>query len=259
MRLAVFSDIHGNLIAFEAMLADLASVGEVDLIWCLGDLAMAGARAAECVQRVQALAEQYGKEKFHVIGGNTDRYLVTGERFPLPPVDKEENLAARAGAMAVRDRVVNWNLATLTFADYEFLAKILGCEVSHRVDGFGRVIGFHAVPGSDEPTSLLPDSPDEEARDSLLDRAGRLALAGHTHHKMDRDLGRWRVINPGSVGMSFTQHGFAEWALLTIDQDGAQVDFRAVPYDIAAVIADARAAGRPEPEWLEKRLRSATG
>src|SRR5688572_30616575 len=119
MRLAVFSDIHGNLVALEAVLADFASVGDVDLIWCLGDLAMAGPRAAECVQRVRDLREQHGKEKFHVIGGNTDRYLVTGERFPLASVDKEEDLPKRAAAVAIRDRVINWNLSTLTFADYE--------------------------------------------------------------------------------------------------------------------------------------------
>src|SRR5262245_52969204 len=133
MRLAVFSDIHGNLAAFEAALADFATVGEVDLIWCLGDLAAFGPRAAECVQRVRALLEQYGKEKFHVIGGNTDRYLVTGQRFPLSPV-KEEDLPKRVSALMIRDRVLNWNLSTLKYADYEFLAKINGHELRHRVE-----------------------------------------------------------------------------------------------------------------------------
>ena len=64
MRLAVISDIHGNLIAFEAVLQDLQSVGEVDLIWCLGDLAMGCTRPAECVAKVRELHEQYGKDKF---------------------------------------------------------------------------------------------------------------------------------------------------------------------------------------------------
>ncbi len=61
MRLAVFSDIHSNLVAFEAMLADLDSVGDVDMVWMLGDIAAFGARPAECIRKVRELGEQYGE------------------------------------------------------------------------------------------------------------------------------------------------------------------------------------------------------
>lgn len=255
MRLAVFSDVHGNLIALEAVLADLATVGTIDLIWCLGDLGQPGARGVECIRRIRDLREQYGKEKFHVIGGNADRYLVTGERFPQPAVQNEDELPKRVADVIMRDRVTNWNLSRLSFTDYEFLAKILGRELRHRVEGYGTIIGVHAVPGSDEPMALLPGSSDEEAQDALLDREGRLALAGHTHRRMDRTLQSWRIINPGSVGQSFTQPGYAEWALLTIENGEAAVDFRAIPFDIEAVVADARDAGYPEPDYLRARLR----
>ncbi|MCU0513537.1 MAG: metallophosphatase family protein [Anaerolineae bacterium] len=256
MRLAVFSDIHGNLAALEAVLADMERAGSIDRWWCLGDLAAHGPRPAECLARLRALREQHGKEVFQVIGGNTDRYLVTGERFPLPAVTDAALLAARVQSLATRDRVLNWNVSVLSYADYEFLAQIIGRELQQRVEGYGTLIGFHAIPGNDESLSLLPATPEEEAHDALLDRAGRLALAGHTHQVMDRTLQAWRVINPGSVGMSLTQHGYAEWALLTVTGDGVQVDFRAVPYDVAAVIADARVAGHPDPDWLADWLRT---
>ena len=85
MRLAVFSDIHGNLTALEAVLQDMEQVGGIDLTWCLGDLAAFGPRPVECIRRVKALAEVDEGKKFKVIGGNTDRYLISGERpkFPL--------------------------------------------------------------------------------------------------------------------------------------------------------------------------------
>lgn len=254
MRLAVFADIHGNRIAFEAMLNDLNSVGDVDLIWCLGDLAAFGARPAECLQKLQALQEQYGKDKFKVIGGNTDRYLITGERAVTPPAKDEEGLKRRMMGRRVHDAILNWNLEQLSFSEYEFMAKTIGRELYHSVKGYGGVIGVHAVPGSDEPTFFRPDSSDEEARDALLDRMGRLALAGHTHHKMDRDLGSWRVINPGSVGLSATQSGMAEWALLTFEGDNLQVDFRDVPFSIDDVLSDAAAVGFPQIDWLRNRL-----
>src|SRR5215510_1606230 len=57
MRLAVISDIHGNLAALEAVLYDLESLGGADLTWCLGDLAAFGPRPAECIRRIKALAE----------------------------------------------------------------------------------------------------------------------------------------------------------------------------------------------------------
>lgn len=254
MRLAVFSDIHGNLIALEAVLADLASVGEVDLIWCLGDLVTGAARPAACVQRVRQLVEDYGKDKMQVIGGNTDRYLLTGERMPMP-ILTEETWQDRSQTFASRDALFNWSLSKLSWEDYEFLSKINGRELYTWVEGYGGVLGVHAVPGSDEPLSLGPDTSDEEARDALLDREGRLCLAGHTHHRMDRDVKTWRIINPGSVGWTFTQPGLAEWALLTFEDGDLTVDLRAVPYDVEAAIAEANTLGHPDPARVVKFLR----
>lgn len=257
MRLAVLSDIHGNAVAFETVLADLEKLGGFDLLWFLGDLAAFGTRPAECVARVRGLIEKHGNEKVQVIGGNTDRYLVTGERMPTPPAKDEAGFSRRASSFTERDTVLNWNLSQLSWADYEFLKSILGRELWHEVPGYGAIIGVHAVPGADEPNSLRPDSPDEEALDALLDREGRLALAGHTHLCMDRQIGRWRVINPGSVGLSFSNPGKAEWAMLTFEGDNVQVDLRAVPYDVDAAIADASAAGYPDAAGIAKRLRPA--
>jgi len=109
MRLAILSDIHGNLVALEAALADIASVGQVDLTWCLGDLAAFGSRPAECVQRIRALADADEGKRFKVIGGNTDRYLVTGERMPVKPdgrTDAGQALSGILGSVAENCRDV---------------------------------------------------------------------------------------------------------------------------------------------------------
>lgn len=258
MRLAVFSDIHGNEVAFEAMLSDLHSVGDVDKLWVLGDLAAFGPRPSACIARVRALFESLGKDRCQVIGGNTDRYLVRGQRPNTPPAKDADGLARRVESFRERDDALNWGLAQLSYDDYAFLAEILGRELNLDVPNFGPVIGFHAIPGDDEPTSLRPDSPDEEAADALLDRQGRLALCGHTHLAMDRQVGGWRVVNPGSVGLSFGKPSLAEWALLSFDEGGAlSVDLRAVPYDVEAAAAQAREAGYPQAERYAQRLRPA--
>ena len=276
MQLAVIADIHGNLTALDAALTDLKSVGDIDALWCLGDLAAFGPRPAECVQRVRALIDDYGKDKVKVIGGNTDRYLVNGDRPKGRPVrlkaersdpdkdpddlsdaEKAAELSKRTRSLITRDTVLNWNLSQLSADDYAFMAKIIGREARTNVDGYGGVIGLHAIPGDDDAPNLRPDAPEEEARDALLDRSGRLALVGHTHVQFNRDLGRWRVINPGSIGLSFTDAGHAQWALLTFDSGSLSVELRSVPYDLDAAVQDVEASDHPAPGWFVDRLRQA--
>lgn len=254
MKLAVLSDIHGNLIALEAALADLNTVGPVDTIWCLGDLAAFGPRPVECIHRVRELRESFGQDHVHIIGGNTDRYLVTGERFRTQPVKDEEAFKKLHAARVAVDTLIDWGLGKLSWEDYEFLAKILHQELSQDAKGYGPVIGYHAIPGDDEAMSLRPDSPDEEALDALLDREGRLGIGGHTHLQMDRNLGRWRAVNVGSVGLSFDQPGKAQWGLFTFEGGSVTVDLRAVPYDVDAALADANAIGHPLPSWIAARV-----
>jgi predicted phosphodiesterase len=253
MRLAVLSDIHGNLLALETALADLENQGAVDLIWCLGDLAAFGPRPAECIRLLRERRESFGKEKFHIIGGNTDRWLVTGERGKQVAPD-EETFKTLAQMWNDRDSGLNWGVGQLSYDDYQFLQKRIGREVSHEFEGYGRAIGYHAIPGDDEAL-LTPETPDHETLDMLLDREGRLAIGGHIHRQMDRDIGRWRVVNVGSVGMSFDNPGFAQWGLLTCENGALTLDLRNVPYDVQAVIDDLYAIGYPAPEWMGKRLR----
>lgn len=253
MRLAVLSDIHGNLLALETVLADLAALGGADLTWCLGDLAAFGPRPAECIRRIKTLAEADEGKTFKVIGGNTDRYMVTGERFPIPPAADETALKQYIELWKSFGSSLIWAVEQISFEDYEFLKKLIGRELSHSFDGC-HVIGYHAVPGNDE-TFLLPDTPDEEARDLLLDREGHLAIGGHIHRQMDRSLSSWRVVNVGSVGASIDRPGYAQWGLFTFENGQITVELRNAAYDLEAVIADLRAVGYPVPDWTASRLR----
>jgi predicted phosphodiesterase len=255
MRLAILSDIHGNLIALEAVLADMASAGELDLTWCLGDVAAFGSRPGECVQRVRAMAEADEGKRFKVIGGNTDRYLVNGDRMTVKPYpENAEALQKTINTLRILHAGLLWGMEQLSFEDYDFLRKRLGHELSKSVPDYGTVIGYHAVPGNDE-TILLPDTPDEVARDLLLDAEGCLGVGGHIHRQYDRDLGHWRIVNVGSVGMSFDAPGFAQWGLFNFEGGQVTVDLRQVPYDLEAFVRDVHQVGHPAAEWAEGRFR----
>lgn len=258
MKLAVLSDIHGNLTALETALADLEAAGGADLTWCLGDLAAFGARPAECIRRIKALAEANEGKTFKVIGGNTDRYLVNGTRFPAASAKDEESFKKLAAEWQTRDTVLNWGVGQLSFDDYEFLKKIRHHELGKDIDGYGYVIGFHAVPGDDEKF-LTEQTPADEALDLMLDREGRLAVCGHTHIQMNRDLGTWQIINVGSVGLSVNHPGFADYAILTFEGGAVHVDLRSIPYDYEAAIADLSTSGHPAVEWAASRVRPTAG
>lgn len=250
MRLAVLSDIHGNLTAFETAWADVQAQGEVDQIWILGDLAAFGPRPAECIRRVQALREEIGKEKFKVIGGNTDRYMVNGTRPTMPSAKDEDGFNKLAARWQSRDTALNWAVEQINYEEYEYLKKIRGGETSLNAEGYGPVIGYHAIPGDDEAMSLTPDSENEIALDALLDREGRMGIGGHTHLQMDRDLGAWRAINIGSVGLSFGAPGMAEWGLFTFENGEATVDLHQIPYDVEAVLKDFETVNHPAPGFF---------
>jgi predicted phosphodiesterase len=239
MRLAVLADIHGNLVALDAVLQNLEAAGGADKIWVLGDLCASGGRPAECLERVRSLPN------VEVISGNTDRYLIGGQRQALRARDESE-WRAMPDRLIERESNFSWAISKLSYADYEYLAS-LGSELELHVPGYGWVIGYHGVPGSDEGL-MWPDTPDEEVLDQFTDREGRLGFGGHTHVPMDRDLGLWRVVNVGSVGLPKDEPR-ASYALVTFADGVAQVDLRRVAYDLDVAIDDLRA--QEHPYWQE--------
>ncbi len=245
MRLAVLSDIHGNLAALEAALADLGARGGADKVWVLGDLAAFGPDPAGAVARVRAIPE------VSAIYGNTDRYLTSGRRPQMPIPDAAAWGRAKA-TLESRDGGFAWTVGQLDYAAFEYL-RDLPAELSLEVDGFGWVVGFHAVPGDDEAVRR-PDTPDDVLLDDLLDREGRVALCGHTHLPMDRALNGWRWINVGSVGLPFDGDPRACYAVLHFDGGALHVEHRRVAYDVDAVIKKLVA---PNREWVANILRTA--
>lgn len=253
MKLAVFSDVHGNLTALETVLADIDR-HQPDKVWMLGDLAALGQRPNDCVTVLRERHEA-DPDHFKVIGGNTDRYLVTNARMSMPPAKDADGFQRLTQQSKIINVALDWAREKLSWENYEFLAKILHKEVGEKVAGYGYVLGYHAIPGNDE-FNITDSTPDEAARDSVLDRPLRLGIYGHIHRQVNRDLGRVRLMNPGSVGLSFDNPGYAQYALLTFDNGAVNVQMRNLPYDIDAAIADAAENGHPAPPMLEALMRN---
>jgi predicted phosphodiesterase len=268
MRLAVFSDLHGNLAAFEAAWADYtarfgSSTGPDQHLWFLGDYAAFGPQPSACIGRIRALieaadADETRKGTIRAIRGNTDRYLVGHARpSTVPPKDEADFGRFQLQRRGLHEALL-WSAERLTYADHTWLAALPG-ETDLHVPGFGHVIGYHGVPGDDE-ANLFANTPDSTAADYLLDREGRIGVGGHIHRQFDRMLASgWRLLNVGSIGMSFDMPGRAQWAVLTFSEDGgtmqADVEMFATPYDVDSMIAEWRASGFPLIDVFEHRQR----
>ena len=247
-RLAVLSDIHGNLLALEAVLADVEARGRPDVYWILGDLAAFCPWPAETLARLRSLPD------VTCLQGNTDRYLVTGRR-PAAPVRSPEDWAQMPTTLAGRDANFRWTVERLSYADYEFL-RDLPPWLEMEVPGYGRVVAVHATPTDDE-TVILPDTPDDEVRPHLASLDARLLLYGHTHRPVDRTVGSVRLVNDGSVGLPLDGDPRSAYALLDFEGGQCAVTIRRVTYDREAVIAELEQVEHPGRVRVGRILREA--
>ncbi len=225
MRVAALYDVHGNLPALEAVLAD-PRCGEADAIVCGGDLVV-GPYPAECLDLLEA-----HRERVRFLMGNCDREAVeTPDGGELGDAARWSN--ERLGPDRA-SRVARWPLT-----------------VELDVPAVGRVLFCHATPTSDLPI-LTRITPDEDAARELGGVAADLVVCGHTHVQYDRRVGQMRLVNAGSVGMPYEGSPDARWALL---EEGT-VELVATAYDAEAALERLERAGFPLFErWLVDSLR----
>jgi putative phosphoesterase len=224
MRLAIVSDIHGNLPALEAVLADLEEV-RPQLVVLGGDLALGGPHPVEVVDRIRALG-------WRSVLGNTDAALGDESTLPEPARGFVAQAAARSRQLLGPERV-----AWLTSLPMEW-----------RGEGVALV---HAIPG--DCWAIAPhDAPD----DRLLETYGPLgvptAVYGHIHHPYIRPLDGLTVVNSGSVSLSLDGDVRATYAVI----EDEHVEHRRVAYDVERVAADMLAMGYPNAATYSSWLRT---
>jgi predicted phosphodiesterase len=231
--LAVLYDIHGNLTALEAVIADAESAGATGY-FLGGDYCLIGGEPAGVLERLEKLPADT-----LWIRGNTERWVHEPEAIDVP-VD-----AIRDAALFVRGAI-----GKPAVDDLAALPDLL-TEVPHA--GAEMTIFCHASPGSDMIGFTDRPAEGDGAAASNPYEANTI-VCGHTHVQFAREVGVVQVVNPGSVGLPFDGDERAAYALL--HEDGS-FDLRRVDYDVDAAIA---AYGHHEAEWIDiakRRLREA--
>jgi predicted phosphodiesterase len=232
MRIALLSDVHGNLPAFRAVLDDVDSVG-VDGVWCLGDLVGYGAQPDDCVSLARERCDL-------CLAGNHD-LVVTGA------IGIEEFSASAAAA-------ARWTRDHITEESLEFLGGLESADPDHEV-GL-----YHASPRDPVWEYVLSTWQAAECMDLMEPRIGAI---GHSHvalffqraddhdvsgalapggTKRDLSEGEW-LLNPGGVGQPRDGDRRAAW--LVLDTEAWTAAWRRVEYPIDEAAEAIEAAGLP--------------
>jgi predicted phosphodiesterase len=238
VRTAILSDIHGNLTALEAVLADLHTEGITRAV-CLGDVAATGPQPRQVIKRLRAL-------NCPVVMGNTDEWLLD----PQPDENADE-------FVRTYETVDAWCAGQLQPADLDFLRSFRP-TIEVGLGGGANLIGYHGSPRSNTE-QILSLMPDDELTMALAGRRANVMAGGHTHIQMIRRFEDALDINPGSIGLPFEKVGeqvrnppWAEYAVVDAEPGYLHVELRRVLYDVRTAIEAAKTSGMPHADWWTK-------
>lgn len=212
MRYALFSDVHGNLPALEAVLSAIRAHA-VDQIVCLGDIVNAGPFPAACLDLVRSL-------NCPIIQGNHELYVLKARH--------EAAIANPAWATA------RWTADQLSDQQVDFLACLPARLELDSAYGHPAIC-VHASP-ADVYRGFMPGQDDQAISSRMNGEDGVTLFAGHTHRPLYRRWSRSWIVNVGSVGMPLDGTTLAKYCLATDTPSGWQVEFHAAEYDLRGVL-----------------------
>jgi putative phosphoesterase len=203
-RVAALYDVHGNVAALDAVLAEAVAL-HPDLVVFGGD-ALPGPFPRAVLDRIRDV-----DVPAVCLRGNGERELLD------PKLTAPDDPLARQLDERDRREVAAWHDA-----------------VTVELPGLGRAVFCHAAPGDDEQI-VTPGTPDAVLREVYGGLDVDLVVLGHTHIQFDRRLGDGlRVLNPGSVGWPYAAQPGAYWALI----DDGRIYLRRTTYDLSMAAAD---------------------
>lgn len=237
MKTALISDIHGNLTAFEAVLADIAHC-RVSQIICLGDVIASGPQPRQCLERLQSL-------HCPVVMGNTDEWM-------LNPVSKHIQHEHAEKILAIDE----WCAAQLSEEDKAYIGTFRPF-LEHPLSSSQTLLCYHGSPRSNTEV-IRADTPESELQPMFADHWGSVMAGGHTHTVLLRRYKDAFLLNPGSVGLPYfvnRQTGgiqnpaWAEYAMIESQKGELEITFHRVEYDIRSLVTAVRASQMPYADW----------
>lgn len=213
-RIAVLSDIHGNLPALEAVMADMESFS-VDGVVVSGDIINGAPFSREVLELVL-------DKRWALIRGNHELYILDHDTPRCPPERQDWFMPA-----FTRERL-----------GPDLLTVLAGLPdtISLRYPDARPVRVLHATNRS-HTDAIRPDTDEDHIREMMAGIVEGTIIHGHNHVPGERHIAGWTLVNPGATGLTLDNDHRASYALLEGDWDGWKATFRRVPYDKAPIFA----------------------
>lgn len=213
MKIAVLSDIHGNLPALEAVLADMDSWGPEQVI-VAGDTVNRGPRTPECLAIVRTRA---AAGRWHLVRGNHEDYVINHSTQDGPP----------GGPFFKVGRLSYWTY-TLIREHVPYLAALPDQVTLSAPDG-SELRAVHASMRSNQD-GVYPDSPESEVAEQIIP-APTLFVTGHIHFPFVRRVASTLIVNAGSVGTPADGDLRASYARVVWDAGRWHAEIARIPYN----------------------------
>lgn len=231
MKIAVLSDIHGNMEALEAVLEHMASEN-VEKVFVCGDLAMAGPEPARTVEFFKTFDATF-------IQGNTDEMIV---KNIIPPNEIMAN-ALKYAQDELNDEQKNF-LANLPFSHSEKIEDLA-------------LLFVHGSPRKNNE-DILPEQNQEKIAEIIEGTTQDLIFCGHTHLPCGYQVKKQTIVNVGSVGRPFSEEPKACYVTVNINKSEAEILHHFVDYDVQSASGKLAKLGFVGAVKLAQMLISAT-
>ncbi|MFO7561934.1 MAG: metallophosphoesterase family protein [Enhygromyxa sp.] len=233
-RVAFISDLHANLVALDAAIAEIDALG-IDEIVCLGDIVDLGPQP-------QAVVDRLRERKVRCVRGNHD------------PLDERP-------AHPLLAEVETWTRAQLDPATLRELAE-LPMQLELELEGT-RVLCVHGSPRGFND-QVLATTADDQLLGWTAGSVFDVMVCGHTHVQLLRRIDARVFVNVGSLGMPFARAycgagapqvlPWGEYAIVGVSETGIGVELRRVSYDVERYAKSLREAGFPSDNWMDNWL-----
>lgn len=244
MRIAIFSDIHGNSIGLDAVLADIEAKGGVNRYWVLGDHVAIGPDPVGVMNRLVALPNA------EFIRGNGDRYVYSGERPPPHAEDLIDDPSLLPVLVEVEGNFA-WTAGIMTEVGWMSWLEQLPFDISLTLPDGTTLWGIHSSPWRDnDEVGFCPKLTQDQIESYAAACHADITFCGHTHWPWDVRMGEKRIVNVGSVGNPNVPSLNACWTLISADETGYQLEQFEVPYDHQAIIDLTLEKNQPGSEFI---------
>jgi len=216
MKIAIISDIHGNMQALEKVLADIKTEG-CEKIFCLGDLAMAGPEPVKATELIKKMSDN---DEITIIQGNTDEMI---GNFNEGLGNEVKSVFPVMGEALISD-------VKIMPAELKEFLKNLPKQLEFKIEEL-KILLVHGSPRMNNE-NITPDLTIEKIEEMIKGTDAELIFCGHTHVPCGYQTNtKQTVVNVGSVGRPFTPKPQACYVVVEIEKGKFTVVHKLIDYD----------------------------